>query len=151
MRRVAWMGMALVAVSACATAYRSEPVAPPATRPAVAQPAASLSQTGCQEPTHRPFPSDEGMAAHYPRLEPAQRVAPGYPELAREKRVQGKVVLRALVCEHGRVVKAYPLESIPLLDDAAMEALRQWSFQPAVLDGQPVAAWTDVPMQFTLN
>ena len=151
MRRVAWLGMALVAVSGCAASYRSEPVAPPALRPAVAQPAASLSQPGCQEPTHQPFPSDEGAMAHYPRLEPVQRVAPGYPVLAREKRVQGKVVMRALVCEHGRVVNAHPLESIPLLDDAAMEALSQWSFQPAVLDGRPVAAWTDVPFQFTLH
>ena len=60
-------------------------------------------------------------------------------------------MLRALVCEHGRVVKAYAIDSIPLLDEAAMVAMGQWSFQPKLLDGQPIAAWTDVPMRFTLH
>jgi periplasmic protein TonB len=147
------LAVGLLASGGCS--YHEAPqVGPPpsmSTRPAAAPQVATPTEPGCREPGHQPFPPDEGMAVQYPKLEPVERVPPSYPELARDRKVQGQVVLRALVCEHGRVVKAYAIDSIPLLDDAAMAALGRWTFQPKVLDGQPIAAWTDVPMRFTLH
>jgi periplasmic protein TonB len=150
-RRMAWLAAAVVAASGCAASYDSGRAAPADTRPAVAQRPAIPTQPGCPEPAHQPFPSDEGLAIRYPKLEAIRREYSSYPELAREQRVQGLVLMRALVCEHGRVVMAYPLESVPLLDEAALEALRRSTFRPKRLDGQPIAAWTDVPYRFTLH
>jgi len=147
------LAVGLLAASGCSyhQAPRVEPSSSMTARPDTAPQVATPTEPGCREPGHQVFPPDEGMAVQYPKLEPVERVAPSYPELARARRVQGQVVLRALVCEHGRVVKAYAIDSIPLLDEAAMVAMGQWTFQPKLLEGQPIAAWTDVPMRFTLN
>ena len=83
--------------------------------------------------------------------EPSSKVPPAYPKEARSAGIQGAVRLRVLVCEHGRVVEAWAVHSIPGLDQAAAEALMQWTFKPAQRGGQPVAAWFETPVRFTLN
>jgi protein TonB len=65
--------------------------------------------------------------------------------------VQGQVTVRACVCEHGRVVDARIETSIPLLDPAAIEAVRQWTFQPASSGDVLVPCWIDVPVRFSLH
>jgi protein TonB len=79
------------------------------------------------------------------------RVAPWYPDTAREQGVQGTVLLQALVCSTGQVFAVRAQQSIPLLDFASIMAARQWVFQPARVDGRPVAVWVTIPVKFSLH
>jgi protein TonB len=75
-------------------------------------------------------------------------VAPTYPPLALAAGVQGVVVLEAVIAEDGSVRDVRVLRSIPLLDAAAVEAVRQWRFTPTLLNGQPVAVVMSVTVAF---
>jgi protein TonB len=77
-------------------------------------------------------------------------VQPVYPEEARQARVEGTVMVQALVGKDGFVKDARVTGSIPALDDAALEAVRQWVFSPATSQGLPVAVWVAVPVRFQL-
>lgn len=83
-----------------------------------------------------------------PRL--LRLVKPEYPQDAFVKKVQGVVYVEILIDSSGRVVRARITRSIPLLDDAAIAAVRQWVFAPAVKGGQPVATMAMAPVTFTL-
>jgi protein TonB len=78
-----------------------------------------------------------------------KHVAPVYPPIARSARVQGVVILEATIDERGQVTDARVLRSIPLLDQAAIDAVRQWEFAPTLLNGQPVAVIMTLTVQFT--
>jgi protein TonB len=65
--------------------------------------------------------------------------------------VQGLVVIRAVIGPTGHVVEAHVLQSIPLLDEAALAAVRQWAYTPTLLNGVPVAVSMQVTVQFTLR
>jgi protein TonB len=78
-------------------------------------------------------------------------VAPIYPPLAQAARVQGIVILEATIGADGRVVNARVLRSVPLLDQAALDAVRQWVFTPTLLNGAPVPVVMTVTVQFTLR
>jgi TonB family protein len=79
------------------------------------------------------------------------RVAPVYPDIAREAGVDGTVSVTALVCASGLVYDTRVTRSIPMLDRAAIDAVRQWVFNPATQGGRPVAAWVEIPVRFTLH
>lgn len=78
-------------------------------------------------------------------------VKPAYPAEAQASRVQGVVILEALVDERGDVVNARVLRSIPLLDEAALGAVSQWQFTPTLLNGLPVGVVMTVTVNFTLQ
>jgi protein TonB len=80
------------------------------------------------------------------------RVKPEYPTIAREAGIEGLVKVRALVGRDGRVVDAivHPMFSIPMLDQAAVEAVRKWVFKPAFANNRPVAVWVAVDVRFRL-
>jgi protein TonB len=82
--------------------------------------------------------------------EKTTHVTPIYPEVAKSARVQGVVILETLIDEQGRVADARILRSIPLLDQAALDAVRQWEFTPTLLNGVPVPVVMTVTVQFTL-
>ncbi len=84
-----------------------------------------------------------------PRL--VKRVSPDYPELARQARVSGSVKVEATTDAYGRVVEARVLESIPLLDRAALDAVRQWVYEPMVINGQPRRVSFAVTVKFVLK
>jgi protein TonB len=77
---------------------------------------------------------------------------PRYPLSARRRGLEGRVVLRVFVEPDGRVRSIDILESSrhAVLDDAAVEALLRWRFDPARRSGVPVASWIDVPVAFRL-
>jgi protein TonB len=77
-------------------------------------------------------------------------VSPDYPEIAKVARVQGVVILETTIDEQGRVANARVLRSIPLLDQAALDAVRLWQFTPTLLNGSPVPVIMTVTVQFTL-
>jgi protein TonB len=73
--------------------------------------------------------------------EAVDRVPPAYPDMAREAGVDGTVMVQALVGKDGKVRDVRVVKSIPMLDDAAKAAVRQWVFEPALSDDKPVAVW----------
>jgi protein TonB len=79
------------------------------------------------------------------------KAAPLYPDIAREAGVDGQVVVQALVGKDGRVKDTRVVKSIPMLDQAAVDAVKQWVFKPALSNNKPVAVWVAVPVRFSLK
>jgi protein TonB len=77
--------------------------------------------------------------------------APSYPEMARQAGVEGTVMVRALVGKDGKIHEALVVSSIPMLDEAALDAARGAIFKPALQQHKPVAVWVQIPMRFTLH
>jgi hypothetical protein len=89
------------------------------------------------------------------RVEPFTRV------VSSVRGIRDTLILEVLVCKSGRVLDAYalprfrslndpqPIEDDPKLVDAAIDAVKQYLFQPATSDGQPVAVWVGVRVSFT--
>ena len=80
-----------------------------------------------------------------------RHVPPIYPAIAQQARVEGIVIIEAVVGVDGRVVEARILRSKPLLDEAALDAVRQWEFTPTTLNGVPVPVIMTVTVNFTLR
>ena len=79
------------------------------------------------------------------------RVPPKYPTLAREAGVDGTVITKALINPAGVADSVVIIKSIPMLDDAAKAAVRQWRFSPAQKSGRPASAWLEIPVKFSLH
>lgn len=78
-------------------------------------------------------------------------VAPEYPDVASAARVQGIVILELTVNEEGRVSSAKVLRSIPLLDEAALSAVKQWRYEPTLVDGRAVPVIVTVTVNFRMQ
>ena len=78
-------------------------------------------------------------------------VEPVYPSIAISARVRGVVIVEATVDGRGNVTDATILRSIPLLDQAALDAVRQWKFAPTLLNGVPVPVVMTVTVTFSLQ
>ena len=96
-----------------------------------------------------PKPDDFVYVEELP--ETIHKVAPNYPEAARRKRVEGTVMVQALVGRDGRVKRTLVKQSVPGLDEAAQAAVMQWVFKPAKSKGVPVAVWIATPIKFSLH
>lgn len=83
--------------------------------------------------------------------EAIEKVPPSYPDAARNARIEGTVMLQALVMKDGTVGDTKVMKSVPGLDAAAVAAVRQWRFKPALAKGQPVQVWVAVPVKFSLH
>jgi protein TonB len=75
-------------------------------------------------------------------------VNPVYPAIAQSARVQGDVVIEATIDEEGKVADARVIKSVPLLDQAALDAVRQWEYRPSLLNGIPTPVVTTVTVRF---
>ncbi|MCX6569200.1 MAG: energy transducer TonB [Candidatus Aminicenantes bacterium] len=80
-----------------------------------------------------------------------KEVFPKYPEVARQARVEGIVILEAKTDEQGSVIDARILHSIPLLDQAAIDAVKQWIYEPMRIDGKPRKILFTVTVRFALH
>jgi len=78
-------------------------------------------------------------------------VDPVYPTLARNQRISGSVVIDALIDANGRVTTMKVVSGPTLLHQSAMDALKQWKYQPAMLNGTPVSMHLSVAIQFRLQ
>jgi len=78
-------------------------------------------------------------------------VAPEYPTLARRARIAGVVIIDAIIGPDGRVTEARILRGVPMLDDAALAAVRQWAYTPTLLGGVPVPLEMTVTVNFRLS
>lgn len=79
------------------------------------------------------------------------RIQPDYPSLARQVRVQGQVVLRAIISREGTIENLQVLSGHPMLVRAAVDAVRRWRYRPYVLNGEPVEVETEVTVNFVLS
>jgi TonB family protein len=77
-------------------------------------------------------------------------VRPVYPPLAKAARISGVVIIEARIGTDGGIEDAHVLRSIPLLDEAALDAVKQWRFTPTLLNGQPVPIIMTMTVNFTL-
>jgi len=84
-----------------------------------------------------------------PRL--IKAVEPVYPEIARQAQVEGVVIVEARTDEKGNVEDARILRSIPLLEQAAIDAVKQWKYEPAIINGKPQKVVFTVTVRFMLK
>ena len=99
-------------------------------------------------PRNAAQPDPNAYVATDEAAEPIYTVRGTYPDIARQAGVEGTVVVQALVGTDGHVRDTRIVRSIPLLNGAALEAVRQWRFKPAATGGKPVATWVSVPISF---
>jgi periplasmic protein TonB len=76
---------------------------------------------------------------------------PLYPALARQARIQGNVVLHAIIDKDGRVGQLEVVSGHPLLVQSALDAVKQWRYQPTQLNGDPVEVDTTITVTFVLG
>ena len=80
------------------------------------------------------------------------RIEPSYPEAARKARMEGVVILEAIITANGNVEDVKVLKSVnPLLDAAATRAVSQWKYRPATLNGRAVRVYLTVTVTFNLH
>jgi protein TonB len=79
------------------------------------------------------------------------RVQPVYPPLARQTRISGTVRLHAIIGKNGTIESLEVMSGHPLLQQAALDAVRQWRYQPTLLNGEPVDVDTTIDVIFSLN
>jgi protein TonB len=79
------------------------------------------------------------------------RVQPIYPPLARQTRISGTVRLHAIISKDGTIIQLEVINGHPLLQQAALDAVRQWRYQPTLLNGEPVEVDTTIDVIFSLN
>ena len=78
-------------------------------------------------------------------------VKPEYPQDAKDAKVQGVVILGIVIGEDGAVIDTEIAQSILELDQAAIDAVSQWKFEPTLLNGEPVEVEMTVTINFTLQ
>ena len=118
----------------------AEPGAMPDGAPPLPPAADAASRNGVPDPNAY-VPTDEAA-------EPVYTVRAEFPDLARQSGVEGTVVVQALVGTDGHVRDTRIVRSIPMLNAAAVNAVKQWRFKPATTGGRPVATWVSVPIPF---
>jgi periplasmic protein TonB len=80
-----------------------------------------------------------------------RKVNPNYPPLARQARIQGQVILRAVISKDGSIENLTLVSGHPMLAPAAIDAVKQWKYKPYLLNGEPVEVDTEVLVNFTLS
>jgi TonB family protein len=173
-REVAWAAVAanvlalltVLPLSAAVAAYRAAPFAlfeDDEGLPNPAQQPPFFSDLPAPPPPPPPPPATMPSPAAGPRAEPVRvdgriaeprrtrHVNPVYPKAAIQSRVQGAVVLECTISPAGQVVEVRTLKGVPLLTEAAIEAVRQWEYTPTLLDGVAVPVIMTVTVNFELS
>jgi protein TonB len=79
------------------------------------------------------------------------QLKPAYPRLAAQARIQGTVVLQAVIAKDGTVHDLHVISGHPMLLPAAIEAVRQWRYRPYLLNNEPVEVDMQINVNFTLS
>lgn len=82
---------------------------------------------------------------------PIRQPSPIYPPLAKQARISGVVRLSAVISRDGTIQELKAISGHPLLIPAALEAVKQWLYEPTLLNGEPVEVDTQIDVTFTLN
>jgi protein TonB len=116
---------------------------------AVAPPPPPPPPKAAAAPTAAPAQITVGGDVQSGRL--LQMVQPVYPVLARQGRIQGNVQLKAIISADGKIKTLKVVSGHPLLVDAALDAVRHWTYQPTLLNGSPVEVKTEILVRFELG
>jgi protein TonB len=76
---------------------------------------------------------------------------PDYPRLARQMKVEGTVILQAMISKDGSIQELQVLSGPGILSTAAREAVKQWHFKPYLVNGQPVETQARITVNFTIS
>jgi periplasmic protein TonB len=79
------------------------------------------------------------------------KVTPQYPPLAKQARIQGTVVLQALIGKDGSIQNLHVVSGHPMLTNSALEAVKEWKYKPYYLNGEPVEVETTINVNFSLS
>jgi protein TonB len=79
-----------------------------------------------------------------------RKTQPTYPALARSARIQGIVVLQAVISKQGTIENVTVLTGHPMLIPAAIDAVRQWRYRPYILNNELVEVGTQITVNFSL-
>lgn len=80
-----------------------------------------------------------------------KRSLPKYPAEAKERGIQGTVVLNGVIDTAGHLTDVRVMAGPPMLQPAALDAVRQWIYQPYTVDGQPIEVEADISVVFALG
>jgi protein TonB len=141
-----------------ATSAESKPAASSARPPAVSGVSGTVpTEGGASMGASRPAASSE---SNQPRVRISRgvstallisKVLPAYPPTAQQARIQGEVVLRAIISKDGRVEELQDISGHPFLIPAAIDAVKQWRYKPYMLNGKPTAVETEISVNFVLK
>jgi protein TonB len=84
-----------------------------------------------------------------PRL--VSRTVPSYPAAARQIGIEGEVTIDAVIDTYGKLTNLKVVSGAPLLQQAALDSLRNWKYEPGYLDDKPVAVKTSIIVKFRLR
>ena len=112
----------------------------------------SLREQTPADPPNPGEPDADGIYRIGRDLPPPSRAGvPRFPDEAQSAGIQGSVQAEIVIDPTGAVAEARVVKSIPLLDDAALKAVREWRFEPTIVNGQPVPVRMVVTVNFTLS
>ena len=80
-----------------------------------------------------------------------RQVRPPYPPLAKQARIQGAVVLEAVISKEGIIINLKVISGHPWLIPSALDAVRQWRYKPTLLNNEPVEVLTNIRVNFSLD
>jgi protein TonB len=112
-------------------------------------PSAPAPQVQVRDPAGARTPPPVGGNLQEPKLQ--KKVAPSYPALARSLRIEGSVRFTATIRKDGTVANVQLVSGHKMLVQPATDAVKQWVYRPAVLNGKPVEVTTQIDVKFTLN
>jgi protein TonB len=78
-------------------------------------------------------------------------IQPVYPAIARAARIQGTVVVQAIISKDGKIEQLHVISGPPMLQSAATEAIQRARYRPLLLNGEPVAVETTINVVFTMG
>jgi protein TonB len=102
-------------------------------------------------PPKAPTPSRIKQGGNVTAASILSQTRPIYPALARQARIQGSVVLHAIIDKEGKVAQLEVVSGHPLLVQAALDAVKQWRYKPTLLNGDPVEVDTTITVTFTMG
>lgn len=120
------------------------PIAAPPTQP---PPPVAQAPKPAAQPAAQPAPPPR-IGGNVQEARPLRKVLPNYPPLARQARVTGVVRVEAVIGADGRVKRAKAVSGPPLLQQAAVDSVLRWSYEPGKLNGKPVETTTQVDVIF---
>jgi TonB family protein len=91
------------------------------------------------------------IGGHVQNAKVTKKVQPAYPATARQRGIQGMVRLSAIIGTDGRLHNIQVVSGHPMLTAAAVEAVKQWVYEPTLLNGQPVDVPTSIDLKFSLQ
>jgi protein TonB len=110
-----------------------------------------IGGVGGAPPPPKPAQSRIKQGGNVQAAKLVNKVQPNYPPLARQTRISGTVRLHAIIAKNGTVEQLEVMSGHPLLVQAALDAVRQWRYQPTQLNGEAVEVDTTIDVIFSLN